>query len=148
MPTEIDLASIPRGAISAPAGCGKTRLICDAISKHSGSKPILVLTHTNAGVGALKTRLAKRAPESAYRISTIDGWWLRLIAMFPAGAGLNPDILKLENPRSDCASWKRVVPLPQEMMAKSSSSRIRRTRRGSVAMQAKFPEQSLLNRST
>lgn len=101
MPIELDLASIDRGAISAPAGCGKTHLICDAITKHGGPKPILVLTHTNAGVGALKTRLAKRAPDSAYRISTIDGWSLRLIAMFPAGAGLDPDILKLENPRND-----------------------------------------------
>jgi DNA helicase-2/ATP-dependent DNA helicase PcrA len=51
---EIDLRSISRGLVIAPAGCGKTQLITDALARHGGSKPILVLTHTNAGVAALR----------------------------------------------------------------------------------------------
>lgn len=101
MGTELDLKEILEGSISAPAGCGKSHLICDAITRHDAAKPILVLTHTNAGVGALKTRLSRKAPEDVYRISTIDGWSLRLIAMFPKRAGHDPEVLKLSNPRTD-----------------------------------------------
>ena len=54
---EIDLLDVKRGAITAPAGCGKTQLIADALSRHGSRKPILVLTHTNAGVAALRGRL-------------------------------------------------------------------------------------------
>ena len=35
-------------------------------------------------------------PPSAYRLATIDGWAMRLIGMFPARSGIDPDILKLE----------------------------------------------------
>jgi DNA helicase-2/ATP-dependent DNA helicase PcrA len=38
---EIDLRSINRGLVIAPAGCGKTQLITDALTRHDGSKPIL-----------------------------------------------------------------------------------------------------------
>ena len=42
-----------RGAIVAPAGCGKTHIITETLSVNN-TKPILVLTHTTAGVSALK----------------------------------------------------------------------------------------------
>ena len=54
---EIDLRAIERGTVTAPAGCGKTQLIAHALAGHRGNKPILVLTHTNAGVAALRGRL-------------------------------------------------------------------------------------------
>lgn len=99
---EIDLLAIQRGSITAPAGCGKTQLIAEALASHSGNRPILVLTHTNAGVTALRTRL-KRAgvPSSAYRLSTIDGFAMRLIAKFPARSGHHPQLLELNNAGSD-----------------------------------------------
>ena len=56
---EIDLLAIDRGSITAPAGCGKTHLIAEALQRHEGEKPILVLTHTNAGVAALRSRMDK-----------------------------------------------------------------------------------------
>ncbi|MDZ4055877.1 MAG: UvrD-helicase domain-containing protein, partial [Polynucleobacter sp.] len=100
--TDIDLLAIRRGAVTAPAGCGKTHLIADAISKHGDSKPILVLTHTNAGVAALRGRLEKAGvPSKAYRLATIDGWAMRLVSTFPARSGCDPLILKLENRGSD-----------------------------------------------
>src|SRR5215208_8537270 len=81
---EIDLLSIEKGAITAPAGCGKTQLIASALSRHEGPKPVLVLTHTNAGVAALRGRLDRaHAPPSAYRLSTIDGWAIRISSTFP-----------------------------------------------------------------
>ncbi len=53
---EIDIFQARRGSVTAPAGCGKTQLIADALTQHFGRKPVLVLTHTNAGVTALRTR--------------------------------------------------------------------------------------------
>ena len=95
----VDLLGI-EGTVTAPAGCGKTHLIADALGRHQGHKPILVLTHTNAGVAALRGRLQKaNVPTSAYRLSTIDGWAMRLLTLFPRRCGHDPDILKLATPR-------------------------------------------------
>ena len=102
---DLDLLAFHRGTITAPAGCGKTQLIADALTRHSGSKPILVLTHTNAGVVALRGRLDRAGVSSkAYRVYTIDGWAMRLISTFPARSAHDPDILRLSNARSDYPS--------------------------------------------
>jgi DNA helicase-2/ATP-dependent DNA helicase PcrA len=99
---EIDLLAIERGTVTAPAGCGKTHLIADAITRHTDAKPILVLTHTNAGVVALRGRLDRAGvPSKAYRLSTIDGWAMRLISTFPTRSNHNPEIIKLVNPAVD-----------------------------------------------
>ncbi|RKP47499.1 DNA helicase UvrD [Trinickia fusca] len=98
----INLLSVVRGSVTAPAGCGKTQLIADTLAAHAGNKPVLVLTHTNAGVAALRARFtALRVPAKAYRLATIDGWSMRLVAMFPATSELAPDVLKLQNPNQD-----------------------------------------------
>jgi len=71
-----------RGAIEAPAGCGKTHLIVETLKK-SQTKPYLVLTHTTAGVAALKKRLNQsRVPSKNYVLSTIDGWSVRIAKSF------------------------------------------------------------------
>lgn len=102
---DIDLLEINRGTVTAPAGCGKTQLIAEALTRHAGNKPILVLTHTNAGVVALRARLDRaRVPAKAYRLCTIDGWAMRLISMFPARSAHDPEILYLESPRTDYPS--------------------------------------------
>jgi hypothetical protein len=99
---EIDLLDVKRGAITAPAGCGKTQLIAAALSRHGCPKPILVLTHTNAGVAALRGRLDRAAvPASRYRLATIDGFAMRLISTFPKRSGHDPAILELVHPGSD-----------------------------------------------
>lgn len=111
-PVEIDLRAIARGTITAPAGCGKTQLIAHALASHRGAKPILVLTHTNAGVAALRGRLDRAdVPTSAYRLSTIDGWAIRLISTFPGRSAHDPVILRLTTPSRDypairAAAWK------------------------------------------
>lgn len=102
MPPELDLFAVERGSVTAPAGCGKTQLIADTLAAHTGSKPILVLTHTNAGVAALRARMARAAiPSSAYRISTIDGFAMRLAGKFPLRSGLPAHTLELANPGQD-----------------------------------------------
>ncbi|MFZ5712938.1 MAG: UvrD-helicase domain-containing protein [Bradyrhizobium sp.] len=91
---DIDLRTIGRGLVIAPAGCGKTQLITDALARHDGSKPILVLTHTNAGVAALRGRLEKASVKpSAYRAATLDGFAIKLISTFPQRAGHDPRIV-------------------------------------------------------
>ena len=88
MAPDPDLLAIPRGLVVAPAGCGKTHAIVAALERHRSSKPILVLTHTNAAVAALRQRLrALRVPQSAYRLATIDGWAMHLVATFPTRSG-------------------------------------------------------------
>ena len=101
-PAEIDLLAIARGMVTAPAGCGKTQLIVRALAAHKGSKPVLLLTHTNAGVAALRSRLDRIGVlRSAYRLSTIDGWAIRLITSFPGRSGHDPNILRLSSPTRD-----------------------------------------------
>jgi hypothetical protein len=99
---ELDILTIKRGAVTAPAGCGKTQLIADSLLLQADSKPALVLTHTNAGKGALEARLARaKVPRHAYRVSTIDSWAIRVISKFPARSGVKPEVLRLESPGTD-----------------------------------------------
>ncbi len=48
-------------SIVAPAGCGKTQLIVNILRRNQ-PKPYLVLTHTTAGVSALKTAYSRAHP--------------------------------------------------------------------------------------
>ncbi len=99
---DVNLLAIDRGTVTAPAGCGKTHLIAEALTRCDGGKPILVLTHTNAGVIALRKRLDHAGvPAKAYRLSTIDGWGMRLISTFPARSAHRPGLLQLANPGTD-----------------------------------------------
>lgn len=102
MPAEIDFSAFPRGSVTAPAGCGKTQLIADTLAAHTDAKPILILTHTNAGVAALRTRLQRaHIHTSKYQVATLDGFAMRLISKFPARSGHDPAILLLENRAHD-----------------------------------------------
>ncbi|WP_298854970.1 UvrD-helicase domain-containing protein [uncultured Ruegeria sp.] len=106
--TDIDLLTVERGMVIAPAGCGKTQLIVEALRRNNSDKPVLVLTHTNAGVAALRQRLAKeKLPAGGYKLATIDGWALRLVSTFPERSGYDgganpkkPNYLKIRK-----AAW-------------------------------------------
>lgn len=91
MAVELDLLPLANVTVTAPAGCGKTELIADALRRHRGHKPILVLTHTNAGVAALRGRLDRaKVAASAYRLATIDSWIIRLVSTFPQRSRFDP----------------------------------------------------------
>lgn len=98
LPTDITC-----GSITAPAGCGKTHLVAQAIADHKASDlPLLVLTHTNAGVAALRKRVEKLgvSPKRA-RIATLDGWSLKLLGSFPLRGETATSHLQLNNPKND-----------------------------------------------
>jgi hypothetical protein len=93
---EVDLFAFERGCVTAPAGCGKTQLIADTLVRHARPKPILILTHTNAGIAALRLRLHRaHVPNSSYKLTTIDGFARTLAHTFPIRSGLDRQALKL-----------------------------------------------------
>ncbi len=102
MPPKLDILGFDRGSITAPAGCGKTQLIAESLLKHEGSKPILILTHTNAGAAALRLRLKRlQVPNSLFVVATLDGFAIKLIGMFPRRSAHNPILLEIRTPQND-----------------------------------------------
>lgn len=102
MPPELDILGVDRGSITAPAGCGKTQLIVESLLNHEGSKPILILTHTNAGAAALRLRLKRlQVPNSLFVVSTLDGFAIKIIGMFPRRSGHDPILLEIRTPQND-----------------------------------------------
>ncbi|RDB43411.1 DNA helicase UvrD [Halomonas sp. DQ26W] len=109
-PLEIDIFQTHLGSVTAPAGCGKTQLIVDTLSQHADNKPVLVLTHTNAGVNALRIRLQRGGVRSsAYKVSTIDGLAMGLAAKFPLRTDLSARVLELANPNADYPAIRGAV---------------------------------------
>jgi len=106
----IDLLAINRGTVTAPAGCGKTHLIAQSLKHFRGPKPILILTHTNAGVAALRHRLNQAGvPPRTYRLTTIDGWAMRLVGLFPQRSGVDSATLKMTNPKEDYLTVRKAA---------------------------------------
>lgn len=77
-----------RGFVIAAAGCGKTHLLSEFVADdRSGMQ--LILTHTNAGVAALRAKLLKQGVSgSKFSLSTIAGWSARLSLSYPRCSGL------------------------------------------------------------
>jgi hypothetical protein len=74
----------------AAAGCGKTELLGQLVADQRSGRQ-LVLTHTHAGVAAIKKRLADmRVPHDKFHLDTIAGWCLRYGAAYPAISGYRP----------------------------------------------------------
>ncbi|MBT2585382.1 UvrD-helicase domain-containing protein [Arthrobacter sp. ISL-95] len=83
------LGALP-GSITLPAGAGKTELVAAVVSAvAAGGGHVLVLTHTHAGVDALRRRMAKfSVPKGQVSVRTIDAWSFDLIQHYPMLAGL------------------------------------------------------------
>ena len=80
------LAEARRAFLIAPAGCGKTHTIADAVTLSQGRQ--LVLTHTHAGVHALERKLKEaRTGRDSYRVQTIATWALRYVTAYPLLSG-------------------------------------------------------------
>ncbi|MDR6412378.1 UvrD-helicase domain-containing protein [Paraburkholderia terricola] len=85
-----------KGAIEAPAGTGKT----EQIALIAGTVPgrWLVLTHTVAGVDAIRKRLKKYSvPDTKVHVETISAWSHRWARAFPENSHLSPQWTAKEN---------------------------------------------------
>lgn len=72
-----------RSMVIAPAGYGKTYTIAKCVSENPMPLPILVLTHTNAGVASLKSKMdSLHITSSNYILSTICGYTEVLVNSF------------------------------------------------------------------
>lgn len=83
------LANLPC-SLEMPAGTGKTQLVAAmaAITTELGHRT-LVLTHTHAGVDAIRRRLRKfGVPKQAVHVDTITGWAFDLVRSYPNLAGV------------------------------------------------------------
>ena len=85
-----DLRNISRGIVIAPAGCGKTQFLVGSV-KANPSGRVLVLTHTRAGVAAIRERLRKAGvAQQSFRVATLDAWSAWLALRFPKASGFVP----------------------------------------------------------
>ena len=110
-------ACATRASIVAAAGCGKTEQIAKSTLIAEGRR--LILTHTHAGVDALRTRLKKHAVRSEkFRIDTIAGWSLRYAASFPKRSDLH-----CAEPRSD-EEWRAVYESAAKLLNENVVGRI------------------------
>lgn len=73
-----------RSVLIAPAGYGKTTFLADALEYLCPmvSTPILVLTHTHAGVSSIKKKCARKNLDSKVEITTISGFCQKIVSTF------------------------------------------------------------------
>lgn len=77
--------------VSAPAGCGKTQMICDIAN--NATKGILLLTHTNAGVDVMK----KRVKNSIVKINTLSSFVNKYVKAYKKLTDLLDEEISYEN---------------------------------------------------
>lgn len=78
-------------SVEMPAGAGKTHLLAAAVTEAATrSQRSLILTHTNAGVDAIRKRLqAFGVRGESARVETITSWAFSLVGAYPALAGIS-----------------------------------------------------------
>lgn len=75
----------------AAAGCGKTQLLGEFTADARSGRQ-LILTHTHAGLAAIKKRLADlRVPQEKFHVDTIAGWSLRYCIAYRSVSGFRLD---------------------------------------------------------
>lgn len=76
-------AALP-ASVTLPAGTGKTHLLAATV-RHivADGGTVLVLTHTNAGVHAIRERLKKFGVTAGVRVATLTSFAFRLVHAYP-----------------------------------------------------------------
>lgn len=78
-----DFTTHSKSMLIAPAGYGKTYTISSCLKSLSGSGKQLVLTHTHAGVAAIKEKVAKEGvPSLSFSVETISSFCQRYVLAF------------------------------------------------------------------
>lgn len=94
------IAHASSGFVEAPAGCGKTDAIVRTVGGYCDGRQ-LVLTHTHAGVDALRQRFRQHSvPTAKYHVDTIAGWSWGWVSKYPNNAGYQGSI--------EIAEWNNV----------------------------------------
>lgn len=108
-----ELLDVDHGNLVLPAGHGKTHLIAASCAvAQEREVPILVLTHTVAGVDALRLTLRKLSGTGRLvRITTIDSMARSLAKSFPSSGGV-----KSAPGEDDPAYWEKVRQIGVEAM--------------------------------
>ena len=95
-----------------------------AVARNDG-KPALVLTHTNAGVHALRSRMARSKIASAKaRVTTLDGWSLQVVNSYPELSGHRPDLAAINYPTLRKAAIRAVSSGALDAILRASYSRV------------------------
>jgi hypothetical protein len=98
------------GFVQAPAGCGKTETIAKTVGLYCDGCQ-LILTHTHAGVDALRHRFRRHGvPSRKYHLDTIAGWAWSWVRMYPTNAGYVGS--------TDLADWASVYPAMLNLLQK------------------------------
>lgn len=84
------LAAAP-ASVELPAGTGKTHSLAAAVKEAAKlGKRSLILTHTNAGVDAIRKRLSRfKVSIKMYSVYTISSWAFTLVRSYQNIAGVN-----------------------------------------------------------
>lgn len=107
-------------AIIAPAGYGKTQEIVGQFAAAGGRT--LILTHTNAGVSALFSRLvAAGVPRCDYELATIASYFKRWVEAYPIASGY--EACGLEGPTVG-KDYERVYSCAARVLAKDWAQRV------------------------
>lgn len=98
----LDFLKARRSLLIAPAGYGKTSLLAEALKYLCliESRPILVLTHTHAGVSSIKKKCANLNLGTKVEITTISGFCQKIVCSFdgqlpPTDKNGRPDFNKI-----------------------------------------------------
>lgn len=89
-----ELISKNTAAIIAPAGHGKTEMLSEIVERSSGK--LLLLTHTNAGVDAIKKRMNKKnIPANRYNVETIASFCIKWCYSYCSTSNINKSLSSL-----------------------------------------------------
>ena len=104
------LAQASSGFVESPAGCGKTEAIVRTVGTYCNGRQ-LVLTHTNAGVDALRQRFRRRSvSKDKYHVDTISGWAWGWVRKYPENAGYTGS--------KEIAQWKDIYAAMSALLQK------------------------------
>lgn len=109
------LAEADSGFVESPAGCGKTEAIVRTVGGYCTDTQ-LVLTHTHAGVDALRRRFRDHGvPSAKYHIDTIAGWAWGWVRKYPDNGGYEG--------ATDIAEWASVYSAMTALLGKDFVAR-------------------------
>ena len=105
------IANAASGFVESPAGCGKTEAIVRTVGTYcTGCQ--LILTHTHAGVDALRQRFREHnIPSGKFHIDTIAGWCWGWVRRYPNNASYHSS--------TEMAVWHEVYAAMSNLLQKN-----------------------------